>query len=271
MVIMMNNNWNLEKLKRQAISNQKFDDYILNVSQILKYNNLNVLDIGCSNGFKTKLLFDKYTNIKHITGIDIDEVAINEAKVNFKNNDRYTFEVKSVDSLDNKNKYDIIYLSYVLQHLNNPKEVLKNLRSKLSDKGIIIIKVPDDSFKFCYPDSDDLLYKIFDLYEKEIMPKQNVTKFTDRYIGKKVYSYLNDGNYKNIKLYYSITDTVGKNADEKLKLFDNSIGFRNANNKNNVSNEIKSEMNILLDKLKRKFEKDNFYYTMTVLYYIASK
>ena len=147
---------------------------------------------------------------------------------------------------------------------------MKILKNKLTDRGIIIIKVPDDSFKFCYPDNDDLLHKIFDLYEKQIIRKQNITKFTDRYIGKKVYSYLSDNNHKNIKLYYSITDTIGKTREQKLKLFDSSISFRNANN-SNVSPEFKEEMNILLAKLRKEFEKDNFYYTRSVFYYTASK
>lgn len=82
----MSNNWNLNKLERQAISNQNFDDYVLNESKILKHDNLKVLDIGCSNGFKTKMLFDKYENIVKIDGIDVDEKAINEAKNTFLNN-----------------------------------------------------------------------------------------------------------------------------------------------------------------------------------------
>ena len=36
----MNNSWNLEKLKKQAIGNQIFDDQILNLSGILEYQNL---------------------------------------------------------------------------------------------------------------------------------------------------------------------------------------------------------------------------------------
>ncbi|MCI8548326.1 MAG: methyltransferase domain-containing protein [Bacilli bacterium] len=267
----MNNSWNLEKLKRQAIGNQKFDDYVLNESGILKYRDLEVLDIGCSNGFKTKILFDKYDNIKHITGIDIDNNAISEAKNNFKNNNKYNFELKDIDDLDSEKKYDIINLSYVLQHLEKPKEILRNLKNKLTDRGVIIIKVPDDSFKFCYPDNEDLLHKIFNLYENEIMRKQNITKFTDRYIGKKVYNYLSESNYKDIKLYYSITNTIEKTLEQRLKLFKGSIAFRSANNKNNISEEIKNEMNYLLDELRKLFEKDDFYYTMTVLYYTANK
>lgn len=271
MEVIMSNNWNLEKLKKQAIGNQAFDDYVLNVSGILEYQNLEVLDIGCSNGFKTQMLFDKYDNIIHITGIDIDDDAINEAKETFKNNNKYNFELRSIDDLDDDKKYDIINLSYVLQHLENPQEILASLKHKLTDRGILIIKVPDDSFKFCYPDQENLLHQIFELYENHIMINQNITKYTDRYIGKKVYSYLKNNDFKNIKLYYSVSDTIGKTLEQKMKLFESSIAFRSANNKNNISEDIKKEMNILLDKFRNQFEKENFYYTMTVLYYIASK
>ena len=73
---MKQNSWNLSKLKRQAINNQDFDEYVLNQSGILENEHLKVLDIGCSNGYKTTMLFDKYSNIEHIVGIDIDEKAI---------------------------------------------------------------------------------------------------------------------------------------------------------------------------------------------------
>ncbi len=267
----MSNNWDLGKLKKQAIGNQKFDEYVLNESGILEYSNLKVLDIGCSNGFKTKMLFDKYDNITSITGIDTDENAINEAKVNFIEDKKYSFELKSIDNLNKCSTYDVINLSYVLQHLEHPQEILKKLKSILTDRGIIIIKVPDDSFKFCYPDNEDLLHKIFYLYENEIMKKQNITKYTDRYIGKKVYNYLVQNDYNNIKLYYSVSDTIGKTVEQRLKFFDSSIGFRSAMNKSNVSEKVKNEMEELLYKLKQNFQKEDFYYTMTVLYYIASK
>ena len=189
----------------------------------------------------------------------------------FRENKKYKFELKSIDELDYNSKYDIIYLSYVLQHLEEPQKVLKKLRNLLTDKGIIIIKVPDDSFKFCYPDKKDLLHKIFNLYENQIMKKQDITKYTDRYIGKKVYNYLVESDYNNIKLYYSISDTIGKTREQRLSFFDSSIGFRSAINKKDVSEKVKNKMEELLNELKKEFEKEEFYYTMTVLYYIASK
>ena len=109
---MKQNSWNLSKLKRQAINNQDFDEYVLNQSGILENEHLKVLDIGCSNGYKTTMLFDKYSNIEHIVGIDIDEKAIDEAIYKFKGNIRYEFKLKSINDLDDTNKYDIIYASF---------------------------------------------------------------------------------------------------------------------------------------------------------------
>ena len=267
----MNNSWNLEKLEKQAARNQNFDKYILTESGILQYQNLKVLDIGCSNGYKTQMLFDEYKNIIDITGIDIDEHAINEAKIKFKENKKYKFELRSIYELNNDSKYDIINLSYILQHLEKPKDILQKLKNMLTDKGVIIIKVPDDSFKFCYPDSKDLLHKIFSLYENEIMKKQNITKYTDRYIGKKIYKYLVESKYNNIRLYYSVNDTVGKTIEERLNIFDNSIGFRSAKNKENISEKVKEEMEKFLGEFRKEFEKEETYYTMTIMYYIAKR
>ena len=267
----MNNNWNLEKLEKQAISNQNFDDFVLRQSKILDCNNLSVLDIGCSNGFKTQMLFDKYENINKIVGIDIDDKAINEAKIKFRDNAKYTFELNSIDNLNEENKYDIVCLSYVLQHLENPELIIKKLKKLLTDRGVLIIKVPDDSFKHCFPDNEHLLENIFELYENEIMPKKSITKFTDRYIGKKVYNYLKNSKYNDIHLYYNVSDTIGKSLEERIKLFESTIYFRNANNIHLIDDKIKNEMNELLNKLRKKFEDENFYYTMSVLYYIAKK
>lgn len=265
------NSWNLEKLERQAISNQNYDEFILNQSGILNAKNLKVLDIGCSNGFKTKMLFDQYSNIDYIHGIDIDDNAIDEANKNFQNSSKYLFEKMTIDELDKNIKYDIILLSYVLQHIEKPKEFLTKIKHFLSDRGVLIIKVPDDSFKICYPDEEDLLHKIFELYENNIMRKQNTTKYTDRYIGKKVNTYLKETGYNNIKLYYYVNDTVNKTKKEKENIFKTTISFRTAEGKTNIDEEIKNKMKNYLEKFKNIFMDDNFYYSMTVLYYIAKK
>lgn len=264
------NNWDLLKLQRQAVNNQDFDSLVLKSSGILERQNIKVLDIGCSNGFKTKMLFEEYANIKHITGIDIDKKAILEAQNNFKGDDRYSFELKSVYDIGDE-QYDLINLSYVLQHLENPQEVLELLRSKLTDGGIIILKVPDDSLKYCYPDNEDLLHRIFSLYENKIMRNQEITKFTDRYIGKKVSVWLKQNGYKDVRAFYSISDTLNKSLEERIELFNQTIAFRSGEGKQNITDDVKNQIGLLLSQFKKKFEEDNFYYSMTILYYIATK
>ena len=73
-----NKNWNLKKLERQAMENQNFDNFVLNQSKILEYENLKVLDVGCSNGCKTEMLFGQYENIDNINEsfIAIDEITV---------------------------------------------------------------------------------------------------------------------------------------------------------------------------------------------------
>lgn len=121
------------------------------------------------------------------------------------------------------------------------------------------------------PEVENLLERIFELYENKIMRLQDITKYTDRYIGKKIYSYLKEIGYSDIQLYHNITDTVNKTLDERKNLFTSSIYFRNANDKKNISDDVKKEMSELLDKLLLKFENEKFYYTMSVLYYIVRK
>ena len=66
-------------------------------------------------------------------------------------------------------------------------------------------------------------------------------------------SYLKEIGYSDIQLYHNITDTVNKSLDERKKLFTSSIYFRNANDKKNISDDVKKEMSELLDKLLLKF------------------
>lgn len=70
---------------------------------------------------------------------------------------------------------------------------------------------------------------------------------------------------------YIFITMYGKSLEERIKLFESTIYFRNANNIHLIDDKIKNEMNGLLNKLRKKFEDENFYYTMSVLYYIAKK
>lgn len=112
--------------------------------QILKYENFflnnisesdTVLDIGCGNGFLACAVSRK---AKKVIGIDISKKNIEFAKKRFsKNNIEYLIGDATAYSFNQK--FDIIILSNVLEHIKNRIEFLQKIKS-LAPK--ILIRVP---------------------------------------------------------------------------------------------------------------------------------
>ena len=94
-----------------------------------------VLDIGCGNG---AVAYDLAQKAKKITAIDISEKNILIAKQKF-NRENLEYIIGDATTFDFKNKFDIIVLSNVLEHIENRIEFLKKIKT-LSPK--ILIRVP---------------------------------------------------------------------------------------------------------------------------------
>lgn len=97
-----------------------------------------VLDFGCGNG-EAFLVFlsSKYKNI-NFTGFDPDErntLLLSELKVQVK-------IAGSVDELT-ENRYDLILLTEVLEHVNAPEELIFNLCKLLTSKGVLFVTIPN--------------------------------------------------------------------------------------------------------------------------------
>lgn len=99
-----------------------------------------ILDVGCGNGvISTNLAASGY----QVLGIDVSEKAIQKAN----QDNRYPnlqFKVLSAEGLASTGEqYDVIICSEVLEHLDNPSELLSKLYISLKDTGIIIVTVPN--------------------------------------------------------------------------------------------------------------------------------
>ena len=116
------------------------------INKIKKINDsdrtsLSVLDFGCGQGFLLKLLenynYDLY-------GYDFSKKLVEIACQN-------TRASKIYNKLPVNRKYDIIILSEVLEHLQDPLSILKDLKNKLKKEGYLIITVPNgDRFNLGY-------------------------------------------------------------------------------------------------------------------------
>lgn len=104
-----------------------------------------ILDVGCGAGlFGAYLKLNGYA--EHVTGIEINQKAADEASTNLDNvycRDLNKTSISDVLKASADNQFDYITCNDVLEHLVNPWQVLKDLSNKLSPEGEIIASIPN--------------------------------------------------------------------------------------------------------------------------------
>lgn len=117
-------------------------------TEVLKKINLvkgPILDVGCHGGTFTKKIADKLQS-KQVYGIDISHRAIELAKkrIPFGN-----FEVADAGTLPfNNNFFEAVFCLEVLEHVDDPKKVLSEIKRVLKKGGYVIFLVPSDNKLF---------------------------------------------------------------------------------------------------------------------------
>jgi SAM-dependent methyltransferase len=109
-------------------------DYLLK-----EFNFRTVLDVGCGQGWAMDAMLSKFENI-NICGIEPSKhnSAISQKK-------GYQVFKGKIEDLNINNKYDLIYSNNVIQHVNDPKKFVLNIKKLLNKEGAIIITCPDSS------------------------------------------------------------------------------------------------------------------------------
>jgi len=97
-----------------------------------------VLDLGCKYGNMANYIAKK---ANRVIGIDFDEKAIDIANKTYKS-DNLTFVVAEALSYikEQSYKFDVLILSHILEHLNDPKTFLQDFTKYFS---LIYIELPD--------------------------------------------------------------------------------------------------------------------------------
>ena len=98
-----------------------------------------ILDIGCANGLFGELL--KKRQRCTVTGIDTDPELINVAKGRLDN--VIHGDVGTIIEGGSLGTYDCIVCGDLIEHLNNPWKVVKELRDHLKKGGLFIASTPN--------------------------------------------------------------------------------------------------------------------------------
>jgi len=113
------------------------------VKQILSFLKINendtVIEIGCGVGDILSRL-DKGI----LTGMDISQYILDIAKKKYKSIKFINGNAENLPVEISQNKYDKIICSEVLEHVENPVNVLKEIKKISKDNSIIVISIPNE-------------------------------------------------------------------------------------------------------------------------------
>ena len=123
--------------------------------QKINFNKLDhILDLGCGFGEYASLVAEKFPSI-NVVGIDIDLTCINSVNkiktaVKLSN---LTLHQGMIQSLANcYKKFDLIYSIDVFEHIHENQMPFSACYTRLSDRGLLFIKMPSQFQKTIFPD-----------------------------------------------------------------------------------------------------------------------
>lgn len=98
-------------------------------------NFTNIVDYGCGAGRFTVEAIEKGLTV---TGVEYNPALVANLAATFT---KATF-ITVDDFYKNDKKFDIIFLSNVLEHLPNPKEIMLKLKERLNPNGLFVLEGP---------------------------------------------------------------------------------------------------------------------------------
>lgn len=117
----------------------KKSGWLIDLATLFRANIDTMLEIGCSIGY-TLEAGEKRSIDSH--GVDISTYAVEFCK-----DHGFSASVSSFNQLiENGKKYDLIFMQHVLEHFENPFEVLDNCNTLLNSEGIVVILVPNSDY-----------------------------------------------------------------------------------------------------------------------------
>ena len=145
--------WNDEMVKRHHKDGTLFESknpllrYLetQRLKKIIRFAKLKpknqVLDLGCGEGHLISLM----PNDVSIVGIDISKYALNRAKETLK--DKKNVELKFANAYQTNlpsNYFDKIICSEVIEHVPEPRKIIREVHRLVKDNGLVVVSVPDE-------------------------------------------------------------------------------------------------------------------------------
>ena len=100
---------------------------------------LRILEAGCGNKWSLNLAGVNYT----LTGVDVDRDALEIRKNKVRDTDEICVGDLRTTELFAPGSFDVIYNSFVLEHVDGAEKVLDNFMLWLAPGGLLLVRFPD--------------------------------------------------------------------------------------------------------------------------------
>lgn len=109
---------------------------------VLRAGQLRALDVGCGGGILSESL-GRLPWIQHVTGVDLSADVLEAAKVH-QNQDpalktKIDYKLCAIEDLPAHEKYDIVTVFEMLEHVDYPSEVLKQVLERVAPGGWVFL------------------------------------------------------------------------------------------------------------------------------------
>lgn len=134
----------------QILWKHHFDMFIYFRESLKKYykksDEISILDVGPGHGFFSYIIKTDVPNFFKLDIVDISESSLIVTKqIIGDKNEKIFFFKEDIFNFDSPHKYDLIILGEVLEHLDNPIEILQKLSNLLSENGVLWLTTPTNS------------------------------------------------------------------------------------------------------------------------------
>jgi ubiquinone/menaquinone biosynthesis C-methylase UbiE len=157
---------------------------------------MSIADVGCGPGITSLALYEITQPNGSVVGIDFSKERILYANDNYKR-PGISYLCRDIrQPLNDLGEFDFVWVRFILEYyLNNSLEIVKNLVNILKPGGILCLIDLDHNCLSHYGIPRRLQQTVEDIM-LELQKKANF----DPYAGRKLYSYLYDLEFKDIKV-----------------------------------------------------------------------
>jgi len=118
------------------------------------------VDVGCGGGEVSFDLSGIVGPVGHVTGIDMDKTALELARdeARIRRLDNVDFVRSEVMDWDEPGAYDVAYSRFLLQHLEDPVDLLRRMYRSLRPGGTLVVEDADFDGFFCDPPDEGFAF-----------------------------------------------------------------------------------------------------------------